>query len=274
MFILIPKSLILNPTIIGNDLLTYYGMYSLEYKKTDFITCYNIAGELYGNPLRKIKEIKKSTKILSSLFPDQIISYEDKVYKTQLITKQPDTFIMVSDYIVSALISSKYSYYINMFWLYCIILVTTNKNIMYRGSTCTYDYYAQILNTTTKTISNYITNLENLGIIYIFKSNHFNYLPNIIGKYEDKEFIDMWAKSHGYIEQDNKTNKHRSLMAKFNYLSKQVATGNPSPYSREEVAEIRKYVMEHNKYCKAESKIDSAYLDKIKDLSLIDNIKY
>lgn len=272
MFITIPKPLILNPAITGNDLLTYAGMFILEYKHTDFQTVYNVAGELYNNPLRKTKEIKKSMKLLSSLL--DIISYEDKAYKSHLIIKHTDTFITINADDIYTLVNSDFSYHVNMFWLYCLILANTDPSISYKASIMPYGYFADRLQTADSTISSYMHGLEKLELIYIFHPTSLQHSPNIISKYANKDFVDMWVEQHGYISEKNAANRRRSLMAKFNYLVKLLEEGKPCPYSSAEVDEIRNCVIEHNRFCQIQAKIDKSYLEKIKDFALLDNISY
>ena len=279
----VPKELIINEQTSGLDILLYIN--TVIYGRTLFkdpicLSYYTFADKIYGRPNQHIKEIKESLTRLEKMFPDNIKSTTvPGVVKIDFSYKYSQPRVAESLKSVDIIINSKYNYKLSLLKYYFLILASIKSDIYvgtskYFATDYGVNWFANYIGVTKKTISLYTSCLEKLELIYVLRDS-YNKQNNIMGRYQDSDLINIYGKMQSYGDnQIQDSNYKRSLMAKFNYLSKQVAAGKPSPYSRKEVAEIRKYITEHNKYCKAESKVDATCLEKIKDLSIIDNIKY
>ena len=136
-------------------------------------------------------------------------------------------------------------------------------------------------------IASYNKNLEEYGLIYIYRhkgyivdENGFHSLPNIYGRNEDKEYIDIYGKQ--YFETHNERYRPKKSIVESNkkrrlgQMYRQLIKGNGSDYSKNEIIEIYTYIVEENKkyldlYNK--DKKDS-FLDKVRSLEVFNQFKY
>lgn len=279
--IYIPKTLIDDSEITGFDLAVFIqtDISSMRIFTEPFcLGIGTIAYKLFGTPNKDRAKIQNSFKKLVSKYPLIFSATENKQYiVTDFSTKieEYQVAIKLSEY--DAIANSVYSYKYNMLKAYLIILSMTCSYIKannrgYLGTNYKYSFYATLCDCKEITFSNYVTCLENLDLIYVYRPQD-PHKTNVLAHKKYEKYIIKWVIESNYGEKEsNETNKRRSLMGKYNYLVKQLALGKPCPYSKKELKEIRAGVIKHNKYCKAQSKIDSAYLSKIKDVGIIDSI--
>lgn len=149
----------------------------------------------------------------------------------------------------------------------------------YLGSLCGFnqvDYYK------------YSVELENLGVLYIRRSDDFyldgdipKRLANCYGRPCDKKLIDLYSTKYSEMKDSidfkcnkemttKKANYKKSLAMKFNEMLK------GKDYSKEEILDIYNYVLAENKkyaalYNKHE---DENYLEKIRDVGVFKNYDF
>lgn len=278
----VPKSLIDDPEITGFDLAVFIqtDLCSMRIFTEPFcLGIGTISYKLYGDPNKHKTEIQNAFKKLCEKYPDIFTATSNKKYIITDFNKKVDEYQVSINLIeYDSIINSEYTYKFNMLKAFLVILSTARSNIKvngrgYLGTNFKYSWYGELCDCSSPTFSNYVTCLEKLDLVFVYHSKDKD-KTNILGHKKNERCIIKWAVENDYDgRESNLSNKHRSLMAKFNYLSKQLEMGNSCPYTKVELKEIRKYIVEHNKYCKEQSKIDSSYLLKIKDVTIIDNIK-
>lgn len=143
-------------------------------------------------------------------------------------------------------------------------------------------YFAKQMNVSTKTIMDYNKFLEDAKLIYVYRQNDFvldesnslKSLPNIYGRYENKEYINTFAhnqrqynKSYRHMDENyNNANQKRRLAQMYQQICKE----KDNDYSQEEIIAVYNYVLSENK--KYEELYDKTkydgYLDKIRDIDI------
>ena len=149
-------------------------------------------------------------------------------------------------------------------------------------------YFAKQMNVSTKTIMDYNKMLEDAKLIYVYRQNDFvldesnslKTLPNIYGRYEDKEYIDSFAhnqrqynKSYRHTDENyNNANQKRRLAQMYQHICK----GKYNAYSENEIIAVYNYVLSENK--KYEELYDKTqydgYLDKIRDVDVFEQFNF
>lgn len=277
----IPKTLIDDPEITGLDLAVYIQLNLCSIKLFDEPSCLgagSIAYKLYKYSNKNRAKIQQSFQKLIIKCPTYFSSDGDKKYIITNFYNNTDEFqvrITLQEY--DTIANSEYSYKFNMLKAYLVILSMARSYIKangigYLGTNFAYSWYANVCDCKEITFSNYVTCLEDLDLIYVYRPQD-PHKTNVLAHKKYEKYIIKWTIENNYGKKEsNETNKRRSLMGKYNYLVKQLDLGNPCPYSKKELKEIRAGVVAHNKYCKAQSKLDTTYLSKIKDITIIDNI--
>lgn len=149
-------------------------------------------------------------------------------------------------------------------------------------------YLAKQMNVSTKTIMDYNKSLEDAKLIYVYRQNDFiqnedssiKSLPNIYGRYEDKEYIEIFASNqrkhqksylHTY-EKNNNTNQKRRLAQMYQNICK----GKYTSYSEEEIIDVYNYVVSENKrYEEIYNKTQyDGYLDKIRNTDVFKQFEF
>lgn len=149
-------------------------------------------------------------------------------------------------------------------------------------------YLAKQMDVSTKTIMDYNKFLEDAKLIYVYRQNDFvmdennslKTLPNIYGRYEDKEYINTFAhnqrqynKSYRQTDENyNNANQKRRLAQMYQHICK----GKGNDYSEDEIISVYNYVFSENK--KYEELYDKTqydgYLDKIRDVEVFDKFDF
>lgn len=149
-------------------------------------------------------------------------------------------------------------------------------------------YFAKQMGVSTKTIMDYNKTLEDAKLIYVYRQNDFvlnennslKTLSNIYGRYEDKEYIDVFAhnqrqynKSYRQIDENyNNVNQKRRLAQMYQHICK----GKYDDYSEDEIVLVYNYVLSENK--KYEELYDKTqydgYLDKIRDIDVFEQFDF
>lgn len=149
-------------------------------------------------------------------------------------------------------------------------------------------YFAKQMDVSTKTIMDYNKVLENAKLIYVYRQNDFildknnslKTLPNIYGRYEDKEYIDTFAhnqrqynKSYRHTDENyNNANQKRRLAQMYQHICK----GKHADYSKDEIILVYNYVLSENK--KYEELYDKTqydvYLDKIRNVDIFNQFEF
>lgn len=143
-------------------------------------------------------------------------------------------------------------------------------------------YLAKQMDISTKTIMDYNKALEDAKLIYVYRQNDFvldennslKTLSNIYGRYEDKEYIDVFAqnqrqynKSHRHTDENyNNANQKRRLAQMYQHIRK----GKYDDYSEDEIIAVYDYVLlENKKYEELYDKTQyDGYLDKTRDIDV------
>ena len=279
--IYIPKSLIDDPEVTGFDLVVFIqaDLCSMRIFTEPFcLGAGTIAYKLFGSPIKHRAKIQDSFKRLATKYPLLFTMTSNKQYIVTDFNVKVEEYqvaIKLSEY--DTIANSEYSYKFNMLKAYLVILSMARSYIKangigYLGTNFAYSWYANVCDCKEITFSNYVTCLEDLDLIYVYRPQD-PHKTNVLAHKKYEKYIIKWTIENNYGKKEsNETNKRRSLMGKYNYLVKQLDLGNPCPYSKKELKEIRAGVVAHNKYCKAQSKLDTTYLSKIKDITIIDNI--
>lgn len=152
----------------------------------------------------------------------------------------------------------------------------------------TLEYLSQLSGIGERTIIEYNKLLEENKLIYIHRQNDFVFeenngirqLPNVYGRYCDYEYVDMFAKNQKQNKDSYNYRKNNHEKAntkrKFAQMYLQLLKGMGEKYSKEEILDIYKYVLEENKkyermYAKEK---DENYLDKIRDIEVFKNYEF
>lgn len=149
-------------------------------------------------------------------------------------------------------------------------------------------YLAKQMDVSSKTIMDYNKLLEDAKLIYVYRQNDFvlgennslKTLPNIYGRYEDKEYINTFAynqrqynKSYRQTDENyNNANQKRRLAQMYQHIRK----GKYNDYSEDEIISVYNYVLSENK--KYEELYDKTqydgYLDKIRDTDVFEQFDF
>lgn len=149
-------------------------------------------------------------------------------------------------------------------------------------------YFAKQMDVCAKTIMDYNKFLEDAKLIYVYRQNDFvldedhslKSLPNIYGRYENKEYIETFAlnqrqynKSYRHTDEKyHNANQKRRLAQMYQHICK----GNDNDYSEDEIIAVYNYVLSENK--KYEGLYDKTqydgYLDKIRDVNVFKKFSF
>ncbi|WP_092245148.1 hypothetical protein [Lacrimispora sphenoides] len=209
-------------------------------------------------------------------------------------TNEKYTVLKISE--MRKIMESQYKNKLQVFRYYIYLMDSINSKItifLESGeSKCnvvghqTQDYLSTISGLSTRTIMRYNTILEDLCVIYVSRADDFvindkgeiSQLPNVYGRYMDKDYIKKYSKDYmlyknGHRQVKEKkleANDNRKLAQKYYWLCK------GTKYPDEEIVKIYNYVKQNNK--KYEALYDKEgyedYLNKIKDLSVFDNYDF
>lgn len=153
----------------------------------------------------------------------------------------------------------------------------------------TIDYLSEISNISTRTIIEYNKILEDIGLLYVFRSgdftinkenNNIRRLNNIYGRSDDKEYIDAFGcnqkkyyESYHYKESNiEKANNKRRLAQMYQQLLK----GGGTDYTKKEIIAIYQYVISENEKFERmyEKNGYDYYLNKIRDIDIFEKYDF
>ncbi len=163
----------------------------------------------------------------------------------------------------------------------------SKKNVI---GNATIEYFANLLSLSQSSIINYNKLLEDLKLIYVCRRQHMiidknkniSRLSNIYGRYEDKEYIEEYAKQERekYVSNSNicintdvnAANKKRKLAQMYQQLIK----GKGQDYTEDEIYEVYDYVIAENEKYENLYKQEgyTSYLNKIRDVSIFDKYDF
>ncbi|MDR2277356.1 MAG: hypothetical protein LBE23_05815 [Vagococcus sp.] len=169
---------------------------------------------------------------------------------------------------------------IDLFYFYCYLCTTVMKTGEKAGVGFTfYNSMENAIHISRQTISKYMNLLESMKIIYIYRANDsivrdgkISEIPNVYGVYEIKDKIisvgSTYANTYGENAKRIKSTKQsssRSASAKYKIIVNDLLTTGEVRYGKEELNEIYKTLIKHNKRYEYDEKLQ-------KDLSIFDSL--
>lgn len=292
----ISKDILSNPCMGNYELLTYYYLKALApFKEIEkyCINMNNLIYIIYGK--RKVsQEIRQNIYgAINRLLDEGMIKGEccgRGEYIIESTSMYVDThkqnFVAVNIEDVQTIMRSNLSVRVPLVRYYIYLISTINSQTAVRnneGNTKknvignqTQDYLSGLTGNSVWTIRRYNQLLEDMKVVYIYRAEDFllsnnqvKQLPNVYGRYSDKEYIIQYGKE--LQEQNRSRNYTRPKLAqsdnKRRLYKMYYWLCQGKEYSESEIREIYEYVItENEKYRKlAESKQDKRYLEKLKD---------
>lgn len=152
----------------------------------------------------------------------------------------------------------------------------------------TIDYLAQLAGISNRSVIEYNKILEEHKLIYIYRQKDFIFeednsirqLTNVYGRYDDSEYIDMFAKNQKQYKDSYKYRKNNHEKAnskrKFAQMYQQLLRGKGEKYTEQEITDIYNYVITENKKYERmyEKNGYEDYLDKIRDIDVFDKYDF
>lgn len=152
----------------------------------------------------------------------------------------------------------------------------------------TIDYLAQLSGISNRSVIEYNKILEEHNLIYIYRQKDFIFeednsirqLTNVYGRYDDSEYIDMFAKNQKQYKDSYKYRKNNHEVAnnkrKLAQMYQQLLKGKGEKYTEQEISDIYNYVIDENKKYERmyEKNGYEDYLDKIRDIDVFDKYDF
>ncbi len=145
---------------------------------------------------------------------------------------------------------------------YLLVLSTINSGS--KCSTYTLDWYGGITGRTIQTVSKYMSVLENLGLIYIYRSAD-KYAANVYGRAQDKAAIDFIGRKNGKPARINANSKRRFAQM-YNHIKK--VGIKKCGYAPEEVVLVHEYMKQRNEEIRQMAAAQPAIQPEYYDLSI------
>ena len=145
---------------------------------------------------------------------------------------------------------------------YLLVLSTINSGS--KCSTYTLDWYGSITGRTIQTVSKYMSVLEDLGLIYIYRSAD-KYTANVYGRAQDKAAIDFIGRKTGKPARINANNKRR-FSQMYNHIKK--VGIKKCGYTPEEVVMVHEYMKQRNEEIRQMAAAQPAIQPEYYDLSI------
>lgn len=152
----------------------------------------------------------------------------------------------------------------------------------------TIDYLAQLSGISNRSVIEYNKILEKHKLIYIYRQKDFIFeednsirqLTNVYGRYDDSEYIDMFAKNQKQYKDSYKYRKNNHERAnnkrKLAQMYQQLLKGKGKKYTEQEIWDIYNYVIDENKKYERmyEKNGYEDYLDKIRDVEIFNKYDF
>ena len=269
---------------VNGDILSYQLMKTMNVQRRFVESIKTGLTELIDQNFVKVIETKGQNSIIdcSNLF----------------ITEQKEYFTIISyDELLKIFQLEKNNFSILKYFVLLIGTVSSSIDVWidaYQHKTrvvgnLTIDYLSQLFGISERTIIRYNKILEDIGILYVYRSNDFlidkdtgeiSRLTNIYGRPEDKIYIDTYAvnqkkykESYRYVENNTKkANAKRRLAQMYN----QICKGKDSNYSKKDIKQVYQYVAQENhKYEVLYKKNnDKSCSEKIRDLQVFEKYDF
>jgi hypothetical protein len=189
-------------------------------------------------------------------------------------------YSVINDDYIKELLSSDLKYKIDIIRFYCYLTTTLTKSGDKMGVGFTsYEAMSEDIGISRQTISKYMDKLEELRIIYIYRStdaicidNIARNIPNAYGDIVNKDKIlnvgRSYEENYGVNAKHIKNTKKsssRSASIKYNILKNDLITTGEIRYKKEELKEIYKTLVKHNERYEYDKSLQ-------KDLSIFENL--
>lgn len=308
----IPYSILKNEHISSYALMTYCYLQKLTTTTGDnvhYVSSYSIASYLTGDVEHSRKLLENIRHAIYDLLEINAISIAKEIKQSNgyyaidcsrlWINTEKEQFVIVYYDEVLKIIRSEVSnkqavlkYYIGLIstlsyktTVYHHSLPSKNRVVGY----CTLESLTQQLKLSEHLITSYNKALQDIGLLYIY--NHPGYvisgekglhtLPNVYGRYEDKEYIDYFgrqyfenfdAKTYSFKSKDEMNHKRR-LGQRYQQLLK----GGGNNYSKKEILEIYNYIIEENQKYAAiyfDNQECTWAFEKIRDIDIFESYNF
>lgn len=277
----IPYSILKNEHISSYALMTYCYLQKLTTTTGDnihYISTYSIASYLTNEVDHSRKFLENIRHAIYDLLEINIISISKEITQSNghyaidcsklWINTEKEQFVIVYYdeilRIIRSEVSNKQSvlrYYVGLIGTLSYKTTVHHPSLPNKNRVvgyCTLESLSQQLNLSEHLIVSYNKALQDIGLLYIYKhpgyvindTKGIHTLPNIYGRYEDREYIDFFGKQyfecfdtriHSSKSKDELNHKRR-LAQRYQQLLK----GSGKNYSKKEILEIYSYVTEEN----------------------------
>jgi hypothetical protein len=308
----IKNKIINNHELSNNGYLAYLGVTMLlrqneisYFSNTDYLAYllskkYPAEQNLKNNIHNGIIDLEKSNLISfenTNESRQEWIINADKLIKDAIIDKENKTlsenlFTIIDKDGIRKILSSTNQYYtksISLVRFYSYLLSTIhNKDDDYKGVGFT--SISEIANNTMynqKTVSQYIKQLVDLEVIYVFKSKDFIKfddgdiieISHTYGRYKDKELVEQKGKQHEIEYGERLKSSHKKInksnadnIRKYSQMYKHIydclLDGKEIKYSDSEIKNT------YLTMCKLNKKYEKERKDRVKDLSIFSNYDF
>lgn len=260
-----------DPRLSDNDVLAYTFLKVLTYSE-NYDSCLFTLGEVVDQIYGEINSHNITGQISKSLHKlmdtGYILTQKKKqgswyIFMTSYNLNPEDRFTVVNPAYLRAIMDSKYRNKPSILRFYMMLMST-----IYKGTKVgTYDqsWFADKMHVTTATISSYMTALEKLGIIFIYRAADF-YTSNTYGSIDDEAFV----RAEGE-KRTSKRKAHENANEKRKYVAMFQNFLNGKEYPINTLKEIYEHMKNRNIEIKS---LGDAARSKPYDLApLIDKIK-
>lgn len=249
----------------------------------------DISDRITNNIIYAIRGLIQKNVINASKQQNSVYCIDTRSLRTDCTEEK---YIVIEHKDIKKIVLSDYKCKFQLLRYYLCLLSTVNSSVLVRLDNGTQKsnvvgwqtqkHLSDISALSPSTVIRFNKILEDLKLIYICRSCDFSLIhgelsriPNVYGRYCDKEYIQKYAYEYSKHNNGYKTvhekvatsNKQRELALKYRWLCK------GKKYPLNEVQEIYNYIIQANKKYKElyETEGNAVYLDKIKDLTVFDS---
>ena len=223
---IIINDLIYDEDLSDNDVMVYVFLKILTYSENYESCLFNVAeivDQIYGE-INSHSTTALITKSLENLMNSGYVLTKRKnqnswhMFMTSYNLNPKDTFTIVNPNYLRKIVDSEYRNKPTILRFYMMLMST-----VYRETKVgTYDrsWFASKLDVSNNTISKYMTILEKLGIIYVYRAADF-YTSNTYGAIEDKKAIKAEGekRSHKHRAHENANEKRKYVAMYQNFIN-------------------------------------------------------